>query len=170
MWSGSTLLASILKLVSNVRQLFAADVFSRRHFPDAFFLGALSVNSPPSMVEKSKGLDQNMRSQICWTLLQNFWSQIWILIVWISESIFGWNGFCKTKSADDKNMKITKPDFYHRNTSYEHARSNLQYRFTYAFHFFTNGNELNTWIAISCQIIPISWNLTDMLIELQSSK
>ena len=30
--SGSTLLASILKFVSNVVQLFAADGFSRRHF------------------------------------------------------------------------------------------------------------------------------------------
>ena len=35
--SGSTLFASILKLVSNVRQLFAADDFSRHHFSDAFF-------------------------------------------------------------------------------------------------------------------------------------
>ena len=34
--SGSTLFASILKLVNNVRQLFAADHFSRRHFSDAF--------------------------------------------------------------------------------------------------------------------------------------
>ena len=41
--SGPTLFASILKLVSNVRQLFAADDFSRRHFSDAFFLGALRV-------------------------------------------------------------------------------------------------------------------------------
>ena len=41
--SGSTLFASILKLVSNVRQLFAADDFSRHHFSDAFFLGALRV-------------------------------------------------------------------------------------------------------------------------------
>ena len=32
------------KLVSNVWQLFAADDFSRRHFSDAFFLGALKVN------------------------------------------------------------------------------------------------------------------------------
>ena len=38
-----SLFASILKLVSNVRQLFAADDFSRRHFSDAFFLGALRV-------------------------------------------------------------------------------------------------------------------------------
>ena len=44
-WSGSTLLASILKFVSTVRQLFAADDFSRRHFSDAFFLGALRVNA-----------------------------------------------------------------------------------------------------------------------------
>ena len=35
--SGSTLFASILKFVSNVRQLFAADDFSRRHFSDVFF-------------------------------------------------------------------------------------------------------------------------------------
>ena len=36
---GSTLFASILKLVtvSNVRQLFAEDDFSRRYFLDAFF-------------------------------------------------------------------------------------------------------------------------------------
>ena len=43
--SGSTLFASILKLVSNVRQLFAADNFSRRHFSDAYFFGALRVNA-----------------------------------------------------------------------------------------------------------------------------
>ena len=42
--SGSTLFASILILVSNVRQLFAQDNFSRHHFSDAFFLGALRVN------------------------------------------------------------------------------------------------------------------------------
>ena len=35
-YSGSTLFASILKLISNVRQLFAADYFSRHHFSDAF--------------------------------------------------------------------------------------------------------------------------------------
>ena len=43
-WSGSTLFASILESVSNVRQLFAADNFSRGHFSDAFFLGALRAN------------------------------------------------------------------------------------------------------------------------------
>ena len=37
---GSTLFASILKFVSNVRQLFAADDFIRYHFSDAFFLEA----------------------------------------------------------------------------------------------------------------------------------
>ena len=42
--SGSTLFASILKCVSNVRQFFAADDFSRRHFSSAFFLGALRAN------------------------------------------------------------------------------------------------------------------------------
>ena len=36
--SGSILFASILKFVSNVRQLFAADDFSRRHFQRHFFL------------------------------------------------------------------------------------------------------------------------------------
>ena len=41
--SWSTLFASILKFVSNVRQLFAADDFGRRHFSDAFFLGALRI-------------------------------------------------------------------------------------------------------------------------------
>ena len=35
--SGSTKFASILKLVSNVRQLFAADNFSRPYFSGAFF-------------------------------------------------------------------------------------------------------------------------------------
>ena len=40
--SGSTLFAS--QFVSNVRQLFAADDFSRRHFQMHFFLGALRVN------------------------------------------------------------------------------------------------------------------------------
>ena len=35
--SGSTLFASIFKLVSNVRHLFAADNFIRCHFSDAFF-------------------------------------------------------------------------------------------------------------------------------------
>ena len=39
--SGSRLFASILKFVSNVRQIFAADDFNRRHFSDVFFLGAI---------------------------------------------------------------------------------------------------------------------------------
>ena len=34
--SGSALFASILEFVSNARQLFAADDFSRRDFSDAF--------------------------------------------------------------------------------------------------------------------------------------
>ena len=37
------LFASILNFFSNVRQLFAADDFSRRHFQIHFFLGALRV-------------------------------------------------------------------------------------------------------------------------------
>ena len=44
-WSGSTLFASILKLVNNVRKLFAVDDFRRCHFSDAFFLGTLRVKS-----------------------------------------------------------------------------------------------------------------------------
>ena len=36
--SWSTLFACILKFASNVRQLFAADDFSRRNSSDAFFL------------------------------------------------------------------------------------------------------------------------------------
>ena len=35
--SGSILFASILKLVSDIRQLFAADDFSRRLFSNVFF-------------------------------------------------------------------------------------------------------------------------------------
>ena len=35
--SGSTLFASILNFVSNVRQLFAADNFNRQHFQMRFF-------------------------------------------------------------------------------------------------------------------------------------
>ena len=42
--SGSTLFASIL-IVSNVRQLFAADDLSRQHFQMHFFLGAFRVQS-----------------------------------------------------------------------------------------------------------------------------
>ena len=42
--SGSMLFASILNFVSNVRQLFAVDDFSRQHFQMHFFLGALRVN------------------------------------------------------------------------------------------------------------------------------
>ena len=42
--SGSTLFASIVK-VSNVRQLFAADDFSRRHFWMHFFLDTLRINA-----------------------------------------------------------------------------------------------------------------------------
>ena len=44
--SGSTLFACILKFASNVRQLFAADDFSRQPF-QMHFLGALRVNHCP---------------------------------------------------------------------------------------------------------------------------
>ena len=43
--SGSTLFASLLNFFSSVRQLFAADNFSRRHFQMHFFLVALRVTS-----------------------------------------------------------------------------------------------------------------------------
>ena len=46
--SESTLFASILKFLSNARQLFAADDFNRRHFQMHLFLGALKVNSLPT--------------------------------------------------------------------------------------------------------------------------
>ena len=52
--SGSTLFASILKLVSNVRQFFAADDFSRRHFQMHFFLGALRVKTHMMAVSVDK--------------------------------------------------------------------------------------------------------------------
>ena len=51
-WSGSILFASILKVVSNVRQLFAADDFSRRDFSDAFFLGALRIKIEKQIVKQ----------------------------------------------------------------------------------------------------------------------
>ena len=57
-YSGSTLFASVL-FVSNVRQLFAADDFSRRHFQVHFFLGALRANTSlepsPQVSLKGKG-------------------------------------------------------------------------------------------------------------------
>ena len=51
--SGSSLFASILKFVSNARQLFAADYFSRRHFQMHFFLGALKVKVPVGTDEQT---------------------------------------------------------------------------------------------------------------------
>ena len=41
--SGSTLFAFIPKLVSNVRQLFAANDFSKRHFQMHLFLALLGL-------------------------------------------------------------------------------------------------------------------------------
>ena len=43
--SGSTLFASIHNSSSTVRQLFAAENFSRRHFQMHFFCGALKVKA-----------------------------------------------------------------------------------------------------------------------------
>ena len=54
----STLFASILEFVSHVRQLFAADDFSRRNFSDAFFLGALRVKTLFSCLKLNEGYGQ----------------------------------------------------------------------------------------------------------------
>ena len=62
--SGSTLFASILKLVSNVRLLFATDNFSRRHFSDAFFLGAFRVLIKRPLPSRSHCCLLNQGSQI----------------------------------------------------------------------------------------------------------
>ena len=43
--SGSTLFASKLNFISNARQIFAAEDFSRRHFQMHFFLDALRVKA-----------------------------------------------------------------------------------------------------------------------------
>ena len=54
--SGSTLFASILNFfVSSVRQLFAADDFSRRHFQMHFFLGILRVKLMCRLVQTLAG-------------------------------------------------------------------------------------------------------------------
>ena len=45
--SWSTLFPSIPDWSVMVRQLFAADAFSRRHFQMHFFLGTLRVNTTP---------------------------------------------------------------------------------------------------------------------------
>ena len=52
--SGSTLFAYIPKFASNVRQLFAADDFSRRHFQMHFFLGALRNKVPITNAAEDK--------------------------------------------------------------------------------------------------------------------
>ena len=61
-YSGSTLFASILNSSSNVRQLFAADDFSRRHFQMHFFLGALRVKK--SDFDKKSAEDKKIRKVI----------------------------------------------------------------------------------------------------------
>ena len=50
--SGSMRFASIL--IRNVRQLFTADNFSRRHFQIHFFLGTLRVNTKKYLLLGSK--------------------------------------------------------------------------------------------------------------------
>ena len=61
-YSGSTLFASILNSSSNVRQLFAADDFSRRHFQMLFFLGALRVKK--NDFDKKSAEDKKIRKII----------------------------------------------------------------------------------------------------------
>ena len=56
----------LLYLIRHVRQLFAADDFSRRHFQMHFFLGTLRVN-PPAFK------------------LQAEWKTVWILIRWLHQ-------------------------------------------------------------------------------------
>ena len=50
-WSESIEFASILKFVSNVRQLFAADNFNRCHFSDAFFLALYLLNLKLELID-----------------------------------------------------------------------------------------------------------------------
>ena len=54
-WSGSILFASILKFVSKVRQLLAADDLSRRHFQMHFFLAALRIKTGPNCLQRLSG-------------------------------------------------------------------------------------------------------------------
>ena len=51
----------MLKLVNNVRHLFAADDFSRSYFSDAFFFGALRVKCQRSV---GPDLSQNSYQQM----------------------------------------------------------------------------------------------------------
>ena len=60
----SNLFASILKFVSNVRQLFAADDFSRRHFQMHFFLGALRVNNGNMLVKEFGHSQERMKRNV----------------------------------------------------------------------------------------------------------
>ena len=74
-WSWSTLFASILEFISNVRQLFAADDFSRRHFSGAFFLGALRVNGKQAQKCIRMGITI-FKMFICESISSNIWSKI----------------------------------------------------------------------------------------------
>ena len=64
--SGSTLFASI-QFVSNVRQFFAADDFSRRHFQMHFFLGALRVKNSENPDKLASAFDstKNWTNNLC---------------------------------------------------------------------------------------------------------
>ena len=65
MANGSNLFASILKFVSNVRQLFAADDFSRQHFQMHFVLGALRVKRKPHFWKGFPTNNQILSSMRC---------------------------------------------------------------------------------------------------------
>ena len=62
--TGSTLFASIIKCISNVRQLFAADDFCRRHFSDAYFLGTLRVKNSKSSFKDSVDSAQHVSLEV----------------------------------------------------------------------------------------------------------
>ena len=62
--SVSMLFASILGFLSNARQLFSADDFSRRHFQMHFFLGALRVNTMNFSTIQSGSHDWYVECQI----------------------------------------------------------------------------------------------------------
>ena len=63
--SGSTLFLSILNFGSNVRQLFAADDFSRRHFQMHFFLGAVRVKLYLDQTQQNTRPDLDSNYLVC---------------------------------------------------------------------------------------------------------
>ena len=69
-----------LKFVSNVRQLFAADDFSRRHFQMHFFLGALRVKINRELIDvRNRG--SYARDHFIWNLLNESSASL-INVIW----------------------------------------------------------------------------------------